>query len=484
MRKILILILNLIIILIFSSYAFGADYNIDKALEFAQNFTSSDALDTILNYARSLFIGLAALSFAYGLIRMLFNGESNLGTVFSLLARFILYCGIFIWIINNDVPQTIINSFIAIGSKVKGVDALTPDNIMSAGIRIYGNIIEQSWNAGWGNFTGVIFLGLIILVASALIAGLFALALIEMHLVICGGVILLGFAGFIYTRDIALSYIKYAISVGIKLLMVMIIYNFASSTIIDWEASFSKAADMGALITSSGQILGGVICILLAVYYAPKEAQAIVNKASMTLGLPTNQVMYANINGANVPVEIRRNNYDNPLSHLLDSIRGAWSGRYNEASGRPEITGGLSTESGSLLAVDREYLRNEEGMISGAGYRPLAAQGGAKIVKNAANAEAMTNYIQPDNAYVNRERMDESGGNNIYNFNSSRRGDAQSSWQQNLNLNNANYIVQNLNENNNLNNNIYNRAAGSSSQNLNINNANYIAQNLDKNNNN
>ncbi|MBQ6908614.1 MAG: hypothetical protein IJQ29_00730, partial [Synergistaceae bacterium] len=118
------------------------------------------------------------------------------------------------------------------------------------------------------------------------------------------------------------------------------------------------------------------------------------------------------------------------------------------------------------------------------GYRPLAAQGGAKIVKNAANAEAMTNYIQPDNAYVNRERMDESGGNNIYNFNSSRRGDAQSSWQQNLNLNNANYIVQNLNENNNLNNNIYNRVAGSSSQNLNINNANYIAQNLDKNNNN
>ena len=304
-----------------------------------------------------------------------------------------------------------------------------------------------------------------------------------MHLVICGGVILLGFAGFIYTRDIALSYIKYAISVGIKLLMVMIIYNFASSTIIDWEASFSKAADMGALITSSGQILGGVICILLAVYYAPKEAQAIVNKASMTLGLPTNQVMYANINGANVPVEILRNNYDNPLSYLLDSIREAWRGRYNEASGRPEITGGLSTDSGSLLAVDRDYLRNEEGMISGAGYRPLAAQGGSKIVKNAANAEAMTNYIQPDSAYVNRERIDASGGNNnIYN----RAAGASS---RNLNLNNANYIASqqalnnNLN-NNNINNNIYNRAANSSSQNLNINNANYIAQNLDKNNNN
>ncbi|MBQ3627311.1 MAG: hypothetical protein II948_11280 [Synergistaceae bacterium] len=97
----------------------------------------------------------------------------------------------------------------------------------------------------------------------------------------------------------------------------------------------------------------------------------------------------------------------------------------------------------------------------------------------------MTNYIQPDNAYVNRERMDESGGNNIYNFNSSRRGDAQSSWQQNLNLNNANYIASQQVLNNNLNNNnIYNRAANSSSQNLNINNANYIVQNLDKNNNN
>ncbi|MBR1602085.1 MAG: hypothetical protein IJ667_01430, partial [Synergistaceae bacterium] len=92
MRKILLLV---ILILILGSAAFGADYTIDTALDFAQKFTGSDAMETVFTYARSLFIGLATLSLAFGLIRMLLNGESNLGTVFSLLTRWILYVGIF-----------------------------------------------------------------------------------------------------------------------------------------------------------------------------------------------------------------------------------------------------------------------------------------------------------------------------------------------------------------------------------------------------
>ena len=407
MRKILILNLILIILILsFGASAFGADYNIDSVMEFAEKFTDSDAFDTVLLYARSLFIGLASLSLAFGLIRMILNGESNLGTAFSLVARWILYTGIFVWIMNNDVPQTIINSFISIGGKINGTADIAPDDIMSAGIRIYGNIVEQSWNAGWGDFVGIIFLGLIILVAIALIAGLFALALINMHLVICGGAVLLGFGGFIYTRDIALSYIKYAISVGVKLMMVMILYGFASSTIINWEAEFQKAETMSDLITSSSQILGGVICILLAVYYIPKAAQSIVNRATMTIGVPNNQVVYANLLGSNVPVETRRGDLDNRsmLGSIMDAVRNSWGGgAVPEASGRPDLTGGLSTDSGPDIQVDRDYIRGEDGMLSGASYRPMAERGGAKQVQNPANAESMTNYTQPDNDYVNRE---------------------------------------------------------------------------------
>ncbi|MBR0097243.1 MAG: hypothetical protein IJP88_08680, partial [Synergistaceae bacterium] len=142
MRKILILNLILIILILsFGASAFGADYNIDSVMEFAEKFTDSDAFDTVLLYARSLFIGLASLSLAFGLIRMILNGESNLGTAFSLLARWILYTGIFVWLMNNDVPQTIINSFISIGGKINGTANIAPDDIMSAGIRIYGNIV-------------------------------------------------------------------------------------------------------------------------------------------------------------------------------------------------------------------------------------------------------------------------------------------------------------------------------------------------------
>ena len=92
---------------------------------------------------------------------------------------------------------------------------------------------------------------IVIPVVIAMLAGTMAVALTEMHLIICGGDILLGFGGFGYTRDIALSYLRYSVSTGAKLLMIMIVYALANALLIDREAGFSAATDMAALITAA-----------------------------------------------------------------------------------------------------------------------------------------------------------------------------------------------------------------------------------------
>lgn len=383
-----------------SAVALGAtSYGIDSTLDYVQKFTTSGMMDTLLSYARSLFIGLATLSLALGLIRMILNGESNLGTAAALLAKWILYTGIFSWIMSNNVPQTIVNSFVAMGSKIGGQGSIAPDNILSAGIRMYGTLVERGWNAGWGDFIGITLLGVIILVVIAMIAGTFALALIEMHLVICGGAVLLGFGGFEYTRDIALSYLRYAISVGIKLLMVMIVYGLATGSIPAWETEFSKATDMKTLITAAGQILGGVICIYMAVRHVPNIAQSVVNRASMTFGHPPTQLTYASSIGTST-VEAR--NGGGFLTSFMDAFRGSRHPEYGDA-GAAVTTPVTDSASGSAETAEdyavRDYVRGQDGMLSGVGYTPLAVNQAAHVVAKPENVETMENYVPSESVY-------------------------------------------------------------------------------------
>ena len=266
---------------------YAASPGTNATLEFVENFTSGIG-DKLLGYARSLFVGLATLSLAMGLGKMILSGESNIGSVATHVAKWIIYVGVFFWIMSSSgvatfLPKPIVNSFMEAGKSISGQD-VAPDDLLVAGIRLYGTMVERGWDAGWGDFIGIMLIGIVILVVVAMLAGTMAVALIEMHLVICGGAILIGFGGFEYTRDIALSYLRYSVSIGVKLLMIMIVYALANALLIDWEANFVAATDMGTLITTAGQILGGTICIFMASKMVPSMAQSVVSGAALSFG--------------------------------------------------------------------------------------------------------------------------------------------------------------------------------------------------------
>ena len=219
---------------------------------------------------------------------MILSGESNIGSVAAHIAKWIIYVGVFFWIMSSSgvatfLPKLIVNSFMEAGRSIAGQE-VAPDDLLVAGIRLYGTMVERGWDAGWGDFIGIMLIGIVILVVVAMLAGTMAVALIEMHLVICGGAILIGFGGFEYTRDIALSYLRYSVSIGVKLLMIMIVYALANALLIDWEATFSSATDMATLITAAGQILGGTICIFMAARIVPSMAQSVVSGAALSFG--------------------------------------------------------------------------------------------------------------------------------------------------------------------------------------------------------
>ncbi len=275
------------LVVVFTSFAYAASPGTNATLEFVENFTSGIG-DKLLGYAQSLFVALATLSLALGLGKMILSGESNIGSVAAHIAKWIIYVGVFFWIMSSSgvatfLPKLIVNSFMEAGRSIAGQE-VAPDDLLVAGIRLYGTMVERGWDAGWGDFIGIMLIGIVILVVVAMLAGTMAVALIEMHLVICGGAILIGFGGFEYTRDIALSYLRYSVSIGVKLLMIMIVYALANALLIDWEATFSAATDMTTLITAAGQILGGTICIFMAASIVPSMAQSVVSGAALSFG--------------------------------------------------------------------------------------------------------------------------------------------------------------------------------------------------------
>ena len=223
-----------------------------------------------------------------GLGRSILSGESNIGSVAAQLAKWIIYVGLFMWIMSSTdavffIPKVIVNSFMQAGASISGQE-VAPDDLLTGGIRLYGTMVERGWQADWGDFIGIILIGIVILVVVAMMAGTMAVALIEMHLVICGGAILLGFAGFEQTRDVAYGYMKYSISIGIKILMIMIVYVLASELLQDWESSFKATADIKTLISMAGQILGGTIAIFMAARMVPSMAQSIVSGSAGHFG--------------------------------------------------------------------------------------------------------------------------------------------------------------------------------------------------------
>ena len=288
-RKLLFLIFLCLALFVFVPVACAAEYGpgTNSTLEFVETFTANIG-DKLLGFARGLFIGLATLSLALGLGKSILSGESNVGTIAAHFAKWMIYVGIFLWIMSSAntatfLPKLIVNSFMEAGESISG-QQVAPDDLLVAGIRLYGTMVERGWDAGWGDFIGIMLIGIVILVVVAMLAGTLAVALIEMHLVICGGAILLGFGGFEYTRDIAFSYLKYAVSIGVKLLMIMIVYALANALLIQWEANFTATADMAALISTAGQILGGTICIFMAARMVPSMAQSVVSGSALSFG--------------------------------------------------------------------------------------------------------------------------------------------------------------------------------------------------------
>ncbi len=237
--------------------------------------------------ARNLFFTLATIEIVWAASLWVLERDDPTQIFVQFLKR-IIAIGFFLAVLTfADVwIPAIIDGFATAGQIAGGLPELNPSTVIDQGIAVASSLISSISVAGWftspgGNFVAAIA-ALLAFLAFVVIAGQLALALIEMYVVIGGGVLLLGFAGSSWTMPFAERYLSYAVAIGIKLFVLYLIIGVGTALAASWGPTL---AGVGTSPTDLFAILGASLVYMIVAWQIPSFASALIGgSVNMTLG--------------------------------------------------------------------------------------------------------------------------------------------------------------------------------------------------------
>ncbi|AXI82786.1 P-type conjugative transfer protein TrbL [Xylella taiwanensis] len=238
----------------------------------------------MVSYASWLFWSLVLLSmvWTYGMMAL---RKADIQEFLAETIRFLAVTCFFWWILINGpgIATSIINSLRQIAANATGLDnALSPSGIVDIGFDIASNVFKKS--SVWSpvdSFPGIIILA-VILVVLALVSVNMLLLLVSSWILSYGAVFLLGFGGGRWTSDIAISYYKTVLGIGMQLFAMILIIGIGNSFIDQYYATMSKGT-----ITMNGLLVMLVVSIILLVLVnkVPPMFASIVGGGGSTAGI-------------------------------------------------------------------------------------------------------------------------------------------------------------------------------------------------------
>ncbi|CAD2265253.1 P-type conjugative transfer protein TrbL (plasmid) [Xanthomonas arboricola] len=235
--------------------------------------------------AKQLFGTLTVISFALFFMRQQLMGNGDLPSLTGKFTFEIFKAGFFFWLI--DVAPTYLMQFMGYftdaGSKIGQTGTLSPSGIVVLGFDTCFRTFDAIGRMGWGDTAAfglpLALCAIGILICFALVAILFLIRVIEMHLIIYGGVLLLGFGGISFTRDIPKNYLSYAISAGAQLFMVYVVVGLGMQMADSWPQTLSTSSTPDDILRQVCQLVVASMVFAALAWSIPKAAASLVNGA-------------------------------------------------------------------------------------------------------------------------------------------------------------------------------------------------------------
>ena len=248
---------------------------------------ATDAWSTkFLTYGTALFWILAGIEIVWVAIGLVIR-HADIQEWVSDLVRWILITGFFWALLTNGTTwlPAIINSFRQAGDGAQQAydgslpGGLSPSTLLDLCLNVAAKVCDaaSSWNPASMVFVGLF--GIAILLGGAYIAMVQVCALVEMYIVVAIGMLLLGFGGSRWTRDYSAKIMTYAVSVGVKLMIIQLLIGIGLSFLNDFVTAYTSFS-----VENVSPIIVALIVLCGLVKAIPNLAQSIISGASIGHG--------------------------------------------------------------------------------------------------------------------------------------------------------------------------------------------------------
>jgi len=198
-------------------------------------------------YALKLFFALLLIDILVTWIQYTAEGQVDPSYFLGRMLKHIL-SGAFIYLmIVNAFPwmNAVIKSFSTIGASISGVPDLSPQSVLVLGDNMARMIFDTPASASMMSNLEVAIVqsvcGFFVLFAFTITAAALLFTLVEMYLIVGGGVLLLGLGGSRFTASAAEGYFPFVIRVGVRLLFYYLVLAVGVQLASEWSAAMAAA---------------------------------------------------------------------------------------------------------------------------------------------------------------------------------------------------------------------------------------------------
>lgn len=259
--------------------AFAGDIDRDTLANIEHVFqTKTKVWGTVLqDYALTLFRYLLIGSIAWLGIKLALE-EVELKTVFVQLVRLILNATMMLAVLFHykEWAGNLLSGLARIGMEL-GAPLLSPNAIFNSGLDIISNIIDELSIGDPVDSLGLVICGIVIVICFALIAAQVLLVKCEAYIVLNAGTILLGFGGSDVTKNYSTNFLKYSLTVAMKLFVMQLLVSLGISFIADLQQA--KISIDQVLV-----VIGVSVVLFALVNTIPDVVSGILNGSHVSTG--------------------------------------------------------------------------------------------------------------------------------------------------------------------------------------------------------
>lgn len=270
-------ILIFIIAVLFAGHAFGdvPDNNVLDAIVKRYQTASSGWTTVLIPHARNLFWLLALIELSWTGIQLA-RKRPEIGEIFGELAMRVLFIMFFYALLENSGtwPKAIVDSFRTAADQANAVNgipqSLSPSSVFDVGLKIVYLLTDSATVYEPMEGLAKIICALVIFICLAAVAAMMLVALVEMYIALNAGVIILGLGGSRFTSDFAVNYMKFVVSIGIKLFAMQLLVGIGQNFVFDFLLNFKGTN------TETFVFIGISVVLLILVKTVPDTLQAMI----------------------------------------------------------------------------------------------------------------------------------------------------------------------------------------------------------------